>query len=184
MISPSDACNFIFQFFTGSNVSNLASLGKHAATLPASSSGQKDTRPADQRPNDVEACFTPSKPIEDESSMKPSKKDELYCLESIVRIKEAETWMFQSRADDARGEARSLRRLARLKSEKLEKEYSEKVSKLCLQETEERRRKKSEELKTLEKSHHDYYEMKMRMLMELAGLLNKMEAARQLLRWP
>ncbi|MCD9641775.1 hypothetical protein HAX54_028210 [Datura stramonium] len=39
--------------------------------------------PADQRPNDAEASFTPSKPIEDESSMKPSMKDELYSLESI-----------------------------------------------------------------------------------------------------
>ncbi|MCD7454400.1 hypothetical protein HAX54_024799 [Datura stramonium] len=165
----------------GGNVSNLASLGKHAAILPASSSGQKDMMPADQRPNDVEASFTPSKPIEDESSMKPSMKDELYSLESIVRIKEAEAWMFQSRANDARGEARSLRHLARLKREKLEKEYSKKVSRLCLQETEERRRKKSEELKTLEKSHHDYYKMKMKMHMELAGLLSRMEAAKQLL---
>ncbi|MCD7454399.1 hypothetical protein HAX54_024798 [Datura stramonium] len=210
MISPSDACNFIFQFFSGSDglsdfsssnfcaadFSNQASLGKHAATdLPAStslipksslydmgsSSGQKDTRPADHRPSDVEASFTPRKTIEDEWSMKPSKKDELYSLESIIRIKEAEARMFQSRADDARGEAGSLRRLARLKSEKLEEEYSEKVSKLCLRETEERRRKKLEELKTLENSHCDYYEMKMRMHMEIAGLLNRMEAAKQLL---
>ncbi|PHT60429.1 hypothetical protein CQW23_02792 [Capsicum baccatum] len=38
----------------------------------------------------------------------------------------------KSRADDARGEAGSLRRLATLKSEKLEDEYSEKLSKLLV----------------------------------------------------
>ncbi|KAK4380573.1 hypothetical protein RND71_002435 [Anisodus tanguticus] len=204
MISPSDVCNFIFQFFSGSDgLSDFSSSNfpatdftkKHAVTdLPAStslipkssfydvssSSGRKDTRPADHRPNDVNASFTPSKTIEDEWSVKPLKKDELDSLESIVRIKEAEARMFQSRADDARGEAGSLRKLARLKSEKLEEEYSEKHDKLCLRETEERRRKKLEELKTLENAHCDYYEMKMRMHMEIAGLLNRMEAAKQL----
>ncbi|KAK4371845.1 hypothetical protein RND71_007229 [Anisodus tanguticus] len=202
MISPSDVCNFIFHFFSGSDdlsdfSSNFPATNfskKHAVTdLPAStslipkssfydvssSSGRKDTRPADHLPNDVNASPTPSKTIEDEWSVKPSKKDELDSLESIVRIKEAEARMFQCRADDARGEAGSLRKLARLKSEKLEEEYSEKLDKLFLRETE-RRRKKLEELKTLESSHCDYYEMKMRMHMEIAGLLNRMEAAKQL----
>ncbi|XP_060196418.1 protein OBERON 3 [Lycium barbarum] len=204
MISPSDACNFIFQFFSGSDglsdfsSSNFPSTDfskKSAVTdLPAStslipksafyntssSSGRKDTEPADHRPNDVNTSFAPDKMIEDEWSVKPSKKDELDCLESIVRIKQAEAQMFQSRADDARGEAGSLRQLARLKSDKLEEEYSEKLNKLGLQGTEERRRKKLEELKTLENSHCDYCKMKMRMHMEIAGLLNRMEAAKQL----
>uniref|UniRef100_M1C2Z7 Protein OBERON 3 n=1 Tax=Solanum tuberosum TaxID=4113 RepID=M1C2Z7_SOLTU len=139
MISPSDACNFIFQFFSA------------------------------------------IKTIEDERSVKRSKKDEVDGLGSIVRIKELEAQLFQSRAADARGEAVSLRRLARLESKKLNEMYYEKLSKLRLQETEERRRKKLEELKTLENSHSCYCEMKMKLDTEVACLLNKMEAVKRLL---
>ncbi|KAH0724150.1 hypothetical protein KY285_000014 [Solanum tuberosum] len=89
--------------------------------------------------------------------------------------------MFQSCAADAQGEAVSLRPLARLESMKLNEAYYEKLSKLCLQETEERRRKKMEDLKTLENAHSDYCEMKMRLDTEVAGLLNRMEATKQLL---
>ncbi|CAN6478937.1 unnamed protein product [Victoria cruziana] len=108
-----------------------------------------------------------------------SKKGEFDSLESIVRIKEAEARMFQSRADDARREAESLRKIARAKSTELEEEYTSKLAKLCLQETEERRRKKLEELKLLETSHCDYFNMKMRMEAEIGGLLKRMEATKQ-----
>ncbi|XP_031491892.1 protein OBERON 3 [Nymphaea colorata] len=108
-----------------------------------------------------------------------SKKGEFDSLESIVRIKEAEARMFQSRADDARREAESLRKIARAKSTELEDEYTSKLAKLCLQETEERRRKKLEELKLLETSHCDYFNMKMRMEAEIGGLLKRMEATKQ-----
>ncbi|XP_049348640.1 protein OBERON 3-like [Solanum verrucosum] len=199
-ISPSDACDFIFQFFSGSNelpnLSTLAILGKLVVTdFPAStflipnssfydmnfSRAQKDMRPFDPFINDFNASFTAIKTIEDEPSMKRSKKDEVDSLGSIVRIKEAEAQLFQSRAADARGEAVSLRRLARLENKKLNEMYYEKLSKLCLQETEERRRKKLEELKTLENAHSGYCEMKMKLDTEVACLLNKMEAAKQLL---
>ncbi|KAH0655811.1 hypothetical protein KY285_030693 [Solanum tuberosum] len=40
-------------------------------------------------------------------------------------------------------------------------------------ETEERRRKKLEDLKTLENAHSDYCEMKMRLDMDFAGLLTE-----------
>ncbi|KAI7988947.1 Protein TITANIA [Camellia lanceoleosa] len=46
-------------------------------------------------------------------------------------------------------------------------------------ETEERRRKKHEEVKMLENSHFDYYKMKMIMQIEIAGLLEIMEATKQ-----
>lgn len=129
---------------------------------------------------DVKPSFMPEKIVEDEWSVKRLKKDELASLESIVRIKEAEARMFQNRADDARREAESFRRVARMKSEKLDDEYSEKLARLCLQETEERRRKKLEELKVLENSHCDYYKMKMRMESDITGLLKRMEATKQL----
>ncbi|KAF2305692.1 hypothetical protein GH714_007589 [Hevea brasiliensis] len=87
--------------------------------------------------------------------------------------------MFQSKADEAQREAEGYRRMIRANSEKLEEEYAEKLAKLCLQETEERRRKKLEELKALENSHSDYYNMKLRMQAEIAGLLERMEATKQ-----
>ncbi|KAI8032268.1 Protein TITANIA [Camellia lanceoleosa] len=46
-------------------------------------------------------------------------------------------------------------------------------------ETEERRKKKHEEVKMLENSHFDYYKMKMIMQIEIAGLLEIMEATKQ-----
>lgn len=100
-------------------------------------------------------------------------------LESMVRIKEAETRMFQKKADEARIEAESFRRMIEMKTEKMEEEYTEKLARLCLQETEERRRNKLEELKKLENSHCDYRNMKLRMEAEIAGLLKRMESTRQ-----
>lgn len=129
--------------------------------------------------NEVKASITSDKMIEDEWSVKQSKKDGFDSLESIVRVKEAEARMFQSKADEARTEADGFERMIRIKGEKLEEEYGEKLAKLCLQETEERRRKQLEELKILENSHCDYYKMKLRMQAEIAGLLKRMEATKQ-----
>ncbi|KAL8142101.1 hypothetical protein V2J09_015133 [Rumex salicifolius] len=108
-----------------------------------------------------------------------NNNDSFESLESIVRIKEAEARMFQVRADEARKEAETYHQMGRMQAEKLEEEYAEKLAKLCLQETEERRRKKIEELKVLESSHCDYYNMKMRMQAEIAGLLERMEATKK-----
>jgi hypothetical protein len=63
--------------------------------------------------------------------------------------------------------------------EKVEEEYSGKFSELCLQEREEKRGKKLEELKILEGSHCDYYNMKTRMQADIAGVLEKMEETKQ-----
>lgn len=118
--------------------------------------------------------------LEDEFQFsKLSKNDAFESLESIVRIKEAEARMFQNKADEARREAEEFKRMARARTEKLEEEYAQKLSKLCLQDTEERRRKKLEELKVLEDSHCDYFKMKLRMQAEIAGLLDRMEATKQ-----
>ncbi|CAN0924195.1 Protein OBERON 3 [Linum grandiflorum] len=108
-----------------------------------------------------------------------ARKEGFESLESIVRIKQAEARMFQSKADEARREAEGLKRMIQVRTDKYEEEYAQKLSKLCLQETEERRRKKLEELKKLENSHCDYYNMKMRMQGEIAGLLERMEATKQ-----
>ncbi|CAK9170497.1 unnamed protein product [Ilex paraguariensis] len=171
-----------------------ASLKKDATPLPPSislptkssfynmspSRERQELLPLDLHQNIPKAApLMSGKMIEDEWSVKQPKRDGFDSLESIVRIKEAEARMFQSRADVARREAEGYRRMVRMKSDKLEEEYAEKLSKLCLQETEERRRKKQEELKNLENSHCDYYKMKMRMKAEIAGLLERMESTKQ-----
>ncbi|XP_010257164.1 PREDICTED: protein OBERON 4-like isoform X2 [Nelumbo nucifera] len=100
-------------------------------------------------------------------------------LESIVRIKQAEAKMFQSRADDARREAEGLKRIAIAKNEKIEEEYACRVAKLRLVEAKERHRQKLEELQALEKAHREYFNMKMRMESDIKDLLLKMEATKQ-----
>ncbi|KAH6790360.1 class I heat shock protein [Perilla frutescens var. frutescens] len=207
IVTPPEVCSSIFQFFnsadaflemgassmTSKDLTNQPSFGKDASTLPLSksltpkpsfynmnsSSGRQESSPFDPYHNDIKVPLMNDKIVEDEWSVKPTKKDGFDSLESLVRIKEAEARMFQSRADEARTEIESFRRMVRLKTEKLEEEYAEKLAKLCLQETEERRRKKLEELKMLENSHCDYYKMKIRMQSEISGLLKRMEATKQ-----
>nr|GLL40907.1 protein OBERON 4 [Ipomoea trifida] len=100
-------------------------------------------------------------------------------LESIIRIKQAEAKMFQSRADDARRESDALKRIAVTKSERIEEEFSSRITKLRLAEAEEMRKQKWDELQTLERSYHDYFNMKMRMETDIKDLLLKMEATRR-----
>lgn len=200
LISPLDACNLILQFF--SYIDGMHEFPAHSSKdLTATQSTiQKEAPALLPRPSSL-----PTKPstynhlsssnawhnllqhdlhqidgpVEDD--LRGSKKEgfDFDSLESIVRIKEAEARMFQSRADEARKEAERYKKMARTKTELLEEEYSEKLAKLCLQETEERRRKKVEDLKNLENSQLDYYKMKMRMQAEIAGLLERMEATKQ-----
>ncbi|CAL0329790.1 unnamed protein product [Lupinus luteus] len=107
------------------------------------------------------------------------RKGGVESLESVVRIKEAEARMFQTKADEAKREAEGFQRMIRTKTAQMEEEYAEKLGKLCLHETEETQRKKLEQLKVLENSHCDYYKMKMRMQDEITGLLKRLEATKQ-----
>ncbi|XP_051148585.1 protein OBERON 3 [Andrographis paniculata] len=209
MITPAETCNSIFQFFDSSDglfemgSSSTPSTGltdqvgfrreapalllSNSTPKPSfhnlnSSTVQRDSTLFDHIQNQPKALPITNgndKVIEDEWSVKPSKKDGFDSLESLVRIKEAEARMFQSRADEARREIDNFRRMIRVQTDKLEEEYSEKLAKLCLQETEERRRKKLDALKALENSHCDYYKMKIRMQSEISGLLKRMEATKQ-----
>ncbi|CAI9768473.1 unnamed protein product [Fraxinus pennsylvanica] len=207
IMTPPDVCNFIFQFFNytdglfesdalnvlSKDLTNQSSLGKDASVLQLSSShapktsfyntstssGQQELMPIDLHQNDINFPLMNNKIIEDEWSVKPAKKVGFDSLENLVRIKEAEARMFRGKADEARREAESFRNIVRMKTEKLEQEHAEKLAKLCLQETEERQRKKQEELKVLKNSHCDYYNMKFRMQSEIAGLLKRMESTKQ-----
>lgn len=159
----------------------VASLPPSNSLLPSACLYGKDFMSVNIHQNEMKTPLPVmnDKIIEDEWSVKLSKKDGFDSLESIVRVKEAEARMFQNKADEARRDVDGFKRMIRLKGEKLEEEYAEKLSKLCLQETEEKRRKRIEELKILENSHCDYYNMKMRMQAEIAGLLKRMEATKQ-----
>lgn len=109
-----------------------------------------------------------------------SNKDGFDSLESIIRLKESEATIFQNRADEARKEVETYRQLVEAKTKKLEEEYTGKLAKLCLQETEERRRNKLEELRIVENTNSDYYKMKIKMQAEISGLVERMEATKQL----
>lgn len=171
-ISPQDASNFIIQFFNYAETVTEFPEPKEQ-TVVAESSYRKD-----------EASVTPSTTSEDQMKKKSfaladAMMNSFDSLESMVSIKEAETRMFQKKADEARTEAESFKRMIEMKTDKMEEEYSEKIARLCLKETEERRRNKLKELKKLENSHCDYRNMKLRMESEIAGLLKRMESTRQ-----
>ncbi|KAM1443375.1 hypothetical protein ACFX2I_039661 [Malus domestica] len=100
-------------------------------------------------------------------------------LESIVRIKQAEAKMFQTRADDARREAEGLKRIAMAKNEKIEEEFRSRIAKLRLVEAEEMHSKKLEEVQALDRVHREYSNMKMRMQADIKDLLLKMEATKR-----
>ncbi|KAL4346857.1 hypothetical protein GQ457_17G014760 [Hibiscus cannabinus] len=59
-----------------------------------------------------------------------SNIDGFNSIESMIRIKEAEAIMFRSKVDEARREAENYMRMIRAKSERVEEEYTEKLSKL------------------------------------------------------
>ncbi|KAL3751130.1 hypothetical protein ACJRO7_012015 [Eucalyptus globulus] len=191
-VSPSDACNILKEFFT-----YLDGISDFSAPItfakPQIESARKD--PAFRLQSTYMRPLAPSEtPSNSHKDLKPSltseltaedelrsllRKDSFDSLESVIRIKEAEAQMFQSKADDARREAEGYKQMIQMSLEKLEEEYAHKLAKVCLQETEERRKKKLEELKFLENSHCDYQKMKMRMQAEIAGLLERMEATKK-----
>ncbi|TVU47787.1 hypothetical protein EJB05_07396 [Eragrostis curvula] len=201
IVSPSDATNSMLQFFkygvTDYSVTGSKSKGILAAqtsksadmlhlqaptiTPPKSSFNFKpSTSILDTQLDALKASASP-KPL----SIKPhfsstSKDDDASSLETIVKCKEAEAKLFQKLADDARKEVESYRQIVRAKTQKLEEEYATKLAKLSFQETEEKRRKKVEELKALENSHYDYHKMKLRMQTEIQGLLERMEATKKM----
>lgn len=171
LVSPTDASNFIIQFFNyAESVSEFPEPPKEQ-TVVTETSYRKDEASV--------TASTSKEQMKKSFALTDAMMNSFDSLESMVRIKEAETRMFQKKADEARIEAESFRRMIEMKTEKMEEEYTEKLARLCLQETEERRRNKLEELKKLENSHCDYRNMKMRMEAEIAGLLKRMESTRQ-----
>nr|KYP61237.1 hypothetical protein KK1_023666 [Cajanus cajan] len=209
MISPVDACNYIMQFFNFADsmsdfpasgipsskdlavsqanlTKDTPSLSKPNSLLPkyaydmGYSRPHPDTMSSDILQKDIKASILSELKNEADFHLGTLlRKGGLESLESIVRIKEAEARMFQTKADEARREAEGFQRMIRTKTAQMEEEYAEKLGKLCLHETEETQRKKLDELKVLENSYFDYYKMKKRMQDEIDGLLRRMEATKQ-----
>ncbi|GAB2279921.1 hypothetical protein Dimus_014556 [Dionaea muscipula] len=184
-VSPSDARTFLIQFFNNAErTSNLPASGVKEEAAAAAAPGEAEAAtiketvpPLAPKSSTIFNTSSSSSPLHD-LTRKDATVDG---LEGIIQIKEAESRLFQKRADEARKEAEGYRRLVRTRMEKLEEDlYPQKLANLCLQETEERRRRKMEELKLLESSHCDYYNMKIRMQAEIAGLLERMETTKQL----
>ncbi|XP_061373811.1 protein OBERON 3-like [Gastrolobium bilobum] len=208
MVSPLDACNYIIQFFSYADgmsnfpapsisskdsavsqanlTKNTPSLVKSNSLIPKYGYDMSYSRPHhdalsnDLHQKDLKASLLNELKNEDDFQLGALlRKGGLESLESIVRIKEAEARMFQTKADEARREAEGYQRMLRTKTSQMEEEYAEKLSKLRLHETEETQRKKLDEVKILENSYFDYYKMKKRMRDEIDGLLHRMEATKQ-----
>ncbi|KAK8341418.1 hypothetical protein V6Z12_A08G165400 [Gossypium hirsutum] len=119
------------------------------------------------------------RPLESELERSGQKQPFLPELDSFVRIKQEEAKMYQARADDARRDAESLKRIAITKDEKIEEEYKSRIKKLRLVEAEEMRKQKFEEFQALERAYRECYGMKTRMEADIKDLLLKMEATRR-----
>ena len=159
---------------------DAASISQFNSVILKHTSDLSYSRPNDLHQKDLKASLLSELKSESDFQLGALlRKGGLESLESILRIKEAEARMFQTKADEARREAEGFQRMIRTKTTQMEEEYAEKLGKLCLHEAEERRRQKLEEFKVLENSHFDYYKMKMRMQEEIAGLLKRMEATKQ-----
>ncbi|RVW20747.1 Protein OBERON 4 [Vitis vinifera] len=180
--------NYIMSFLTESDSAKFVHTPLSGKELPASNFPGKEipnknqvqahngTAGTSQEATWRNSAYSEKSPQVAEKCSKDPVFDE---LESIVRIKQAEAKMFQSRADDARREAEGLRRIAVAKNEKIEEEYTSRIAKLRLVETEEMRKQKLEELHSLERAHREYYNMKMRMEEDIKDLLLKMEATKR-----
>lgn len=204
IVSPSDACNYIMQFFSyADNMSNFpasgfsskelastqANLPKDILSLPKSSSSipkysydSSYSRPPHSGSSSKDLKASILSELKNDADLQLAallSKGGIESLESIVRIKEAEARMFQTKADEARREAEGFQKMIRTKTAQMEEEYATKLSKLCLHETEETQRRKLDELKVVEHSYFDYYKMKKRMQDEIDGLLQRMEATKQ-----
>ncbi|XP_045820580.1 protein OBERON 3 [Trifolium pratense] len=210
IVSPSDACNYIVQFFNyAENMANfpvpasgfsskeliasqanhpkdILSLPKSSSSIPKYAYDSSYSRPHSNAPSkdlhqkDLKASILSE--LKNDADLQLAallSKGGIESLESIVRIKEAEAKMFQTKADEARREAEGFQKMVRTKTAQMEEEYATKLSKLCLNETEESQRRKLDELKVVENSYIDYFKMKKRMQDEIDGLLQRMEATKQ-----
>lgn len=100
-------------------------------------------------------------------------------LDSLIRLKEAEANMYQKHADDARNEADNLRHIVMVKNTRIEEDYATQIDDLDINQLQERRQRRIEELQVVERTHQEFLSMKTRMVASIRDLLSKMEALKQ-----
>ncbi|RLN42012.1 protein OBERON 4-like [Panicum miliaceum] len=84
-------------------------------------------------------------------------------LDSLIRLKQAEAYMYQERANDARNEVDNLRRIVMVKNARIKEDYATQIADLDIDGLQERRKRKIEELQVIERTHHEFLSMKTRM---------------------
>ncbi|XP_027361081.1 protein OBERON 3-like [Abrus precatorius] len=195
LVSPSDACNYIMQFFSyADGMSEIPACGKSSKDLSTAKANHTMDRTClsqsasliakytnddmsysksnDHQQKDLKTSLSE---LKNENDLQLLRKGGVESLECMVRIKEAEARMFQTKADEARKEAEGFQRMIKTKAAQMEEEYAERLGKLCFHEAQEMRKKKLQEFNVLKDSHFDYFNMKSRMQDEVGGLLKRME---------
>ncbi|XP_024398364.1 uncharacterized protein [Physcomitrium patens] len=187
------ACRSMIKFFDesaayGSTSSQAQStpLSVETKKLPSSSFDNKQTSTQTTLEIAKEALATYDSELEQKrqeaselQQERERKKAQIEELESIVRIKQAEAKMFALRADEARREAEGLHRIMLAKADKIEKEYDGKLSKLGIEDAEERCRKHHDTVQVLNQAQMDFHAMNFPLLNELHELLKQLEASKR-----
>lgn len=132
-------------------------------TLPTTSTGSPSVP---RKSGEAEFQTIDNKPATDE-------------LDSLIRLKQAEAYMYQERANDARNEVDNLRHIVMVKNARIEEDYGTHIADLDINELQERRKRRIEELQVIERTHHEFLSMKTRMVASIGELLSKMEALKQ-----
>ncbi|TVU47915.1 hypothetical protein EJB05_07531, partial [Eragrostis curvula] len=96
-------------------------------------------------------------------------------LDSLIRLKQAESYMFQERANDARNQADDLRHIVMVKTARIEEDYATQIVDLNINELQERRKQKMDELQEFERTYRQFFSMKTRMETSIRKLLLKLE---------
>lgn len=97
-------------------------------------------------------------------------------VETLVKMIQGEAKMLESRAEDARRKAEILKGIALRKRQKIDEEYTARMTKLhkLLAPAEEERRKKMVELQLLERSYQEYMKTQIRMREDITNLCRTM----------
>jgi hypothetical protein len=66
-----------------------------------------------------------------------------------------------------------------VKNARIEEDYATQIADLDIDELQERHKQKIEELQVIERTHHEFLNMKTRMVASIRELLSKMEALKQ-----
>uniref|UniRef100_J3LLG1 Protein OBERON 4 n=1 Tax=Oryza brachyantha TaxID=4533 RepID=J3LLG1_ORYBR len=100
-------------------------------------------------------------------------------LDGLIRLKQAEANMYQQRANDARKEAETMKHITMVKYAQIEEQHATQIAGLHINELQEQRKRKIEELQVIERTYHQFLSMKTRMEGSIRELLLKMDATKQ-----